>query len=77
MFDELAELRRIAPEVEAARLLESATRVGAEALGFPEFGTIAPNQRAIFASVRLPAGTTDVEEYLVNGVPAGAASLLT
>jgi cytosine/adenosine deaminase-related metal-dependent hydrolase len=29
MFDELAELRRIAPEVAAGRLLESATRIGA------------------------------------------------
>ena len=33
LFDELAELRRLAPEVSAAMLLESATRVGAEALG--------------------------------------------
>jgi len=77
LFDELAELRRIAPEVDAGRLLESATRIGAEALGFPEFGTIAPGQRAVFAAVRVPPGTTDVEEYLVSGVPAGAASLLT
>ena len=77
MFDELAELRRIAPEVEAARLLESATKIGAEALGFPDYGTIVPGQRAVFAAVRLPAGTTDVEEYLVSGVPQGATSLLT
>jgi cytosine/adenosine deaminase-related metal-dependent hydrolase len=77
MFDELAELRRIAPEVEAGRLLESATRVGAEALGFPEFGTIAPGQRAVFAAVRVPPGTTDVEEYLVSGVPAGDIRLMT
>jgi cytosine/adenosine deaminase-related metal-dependent hydrolase len=77
MFDELAELRRIAPEVDAGRLLESATRVGAEALGFPDFGTLAPGQRAVFATVRVPGGITDVEEYLVSGVPAGATSLLT
>jgi cytosine/adenosine deaminase-related metal-dependent hydrolase len=69
MFDELAELRRIAPELAAARLLESATKVGAEALGFPDFGTIRAGQRSVFAIVSIPPGTTDVEEYLVSGVP--------
>jgi cytosine/adenosine deaminase-related metal-dependent hydrolase len=77
MFDELAELRRIAPEVDAGRLLESATKIGAEALGFPEFGSIRPGQRAVFAAVRLPAGTTDVEEHLVSGVRASDISLMT
>ena len=33
MFEELSEMRRIAPEVTAASILESATRVGARALG--------------------------------------------
>jgi len=77
MFDELAELRRIAPEVEAARLLESATKIGAEALGFPDFGSIRPGQRAVFAAVRIPPGTKDVEEHLVSGVKAGDISLMT
>jgi len=73
VFDELAEMRRLAPEIAAATLLESATRVGAEALGFRDFGTIRPGQRAVFAAVALPhAGLTDVEEYLVSGVPASA-----
>jgi cytosine/adenosine deaminase-related metal-dependent hydrolase len=71
VFDELAALRRIAPEVSAASLLESATRIGAEALGQGhEFGTIAAGRRAAFVTVRLPTHVIDVEEYLVGGVPA-------
>ncbi|HUR19973.1 MAG TPA: amidohydrolase family protein, partial [Vicinamibacterales bacterium] len=77
MFDELAALRRLAPEVDAARLLDSATRVGAEALGFGQhYGTISKGRWARFASVALPpgigSGGADVEEYLVSGVPAAA-----
>jgi cytosine/adenosine deaminase-related metal-dependent hydrolase len=73
LFDELAELRRFAPEVDAARLLESATRIGAEALGFgARFGTIAAGKDAALVAVDIPAGTTDVEEYLVSGVPRGS-----
>lgn len=71
MFDELAEARRIAPDVSAAGLLESATRRGAAALGFEaEFGTLAPGKRAALVAVQVPAGVADVEEYLVSGVPA-------
>ena len=73
IFDELAELRRIAPDVTAASLLDSATRVGAEALGRgADYGTLAPGKRARLVSVAVPAGTTDVEEYLVSGVPPAA-----
>jgi cytosine/adenosine deaminase-related metal-dependent hydrolase len=69
LFDELAEIRRLAPEVAAGRLLESATRIGAEALGFgAEYGTLAPHKRAALVEVDVPAGVTDVEEYLVSGV---------
>jgi cytosine/adenosine deaminase-related metal-dependent hydrolase len=81
MFDELAALRRLAPEVDAARLLESATRVGAEALGFGQhYGTIRAGRLARFASVALPGGigarAEDVEEYLVSGVPTAAIGRL-
>jgi cytosine/adenosine deaminase-related metal-dependent hydrolase len=77
MFDELAALRRLAPEVDAARLIESATRIGAEALGFGQhYGTISKGRRATLATVSLPPGIgargEDVEEYLVSGVSAGA-----
>ena len=77
MFDELAELRRIAPDVAAGSLLESATRIGAEALGFGDvFGTIAAGRRAAFAVVAVPSGSVDVEEYLVSGVPRSAVQAL-
>ena len=69
LFDELAALRRMAPEVTAASLLESATRIGAEALGQGDrYGTLEPGKVAALVAVRVPAGTTDVEEYLVGGV---------
>jgi cytosine/adenosine deaminase-related metal-dependent hydrolase len=78
LFDELAELRRIAPDVTAASLLESATRVGAEALGFGRrYGTLAPGKRAALIAVDVPADLADVEEYLVSGVPADAVRRLT
>jgi cytosine/adenosine deaminase-related metal-dependent hydrolase len=72
LFDELAELRRIAPDITAACLLESATRIGAEILGFGEsFGTLAPGKTSALVAVRVPDGVRDVEEYLVGGVAAG------
>jgi cytosine/adenosine deaminase-related metal-dependent hydrolase len=64
-------MRRLAPDVAAPCLLESATRVGARALGFEsEYGTIGQGMRARLVAVDVPAGVTDVEEYLVSGVPA-------
>ena len=66
VWPELAELRRLAPEVPAGRLLESATRTGAEALGFgSEFGTIEPGKRAALVAVSIPpaaGGAAEVEE---------------
>ena len=69
IFAELAAVRRLAPRVPASRLLESATRAGAEALGFAsELGTIEPGKRAELIGVRIPPGVPDVEEYLVGGI---------
>lgn len=66
-------MRRLAPEVAPTALLQSATRVGAEALGYGDrFGTIEPGKLAALIGVGVPAGVTDVEEYLVGGVPLGA-----
>ena len=71
LFDELREMRRLAPEIAAAKLLESATRVGAEALGFGNtYGTLAPGKRAALVAVRIPGGVHDVEEHLVTSVRA-------
>jgi cytosine/adenosine deaminase-related metal-dependent hydrolase len=70
VFGELAEARRIAPEIPASRLLESATLGGARALGFDsELGSIDPGKRADLIAVSLrPSGVADVEEYLLGGI---------
>lgn len=69
LFAELAALRRLAPEVPAATLLESATLVGARALGLDATaGTIEPGKPSRLIAVALPAEVVDVEEYLVSGV---------
>jgi cytosine/adenosine deaminase-related metal-dependent hydrolase len=75
LFEELAAMRRLAPEVPARRLLESATRVGAGALGFDgDFGSIAAGQTADLIAVRIPDEESDVEEYLVRGIVPGQIS---
>ena len=69
LFAELAAIRGLAPTVPATSLLDSATRAGAEALGFAaDFGTIEPGKLARLLAVRLPASVADVEEYLVRGI---------
>jgi cytosine/adenosine deaminase-related metal-dependent hydrolase len=78
IFSELAELRRLAPEVPARALLESATLQGARALGFDaDFGSLQPGKRDRLIAIDLPAaGVADVEEYLVSGIgPAQIAWL--
>jgi cytosine/adenosine deaminase-related metal-dependent hydrolase len=73
VFGELAEARRIAPQVAARQLLESATLTGARALGFDgDFGAIEPGKRAALIAVALPEGVGDVEEYLLSGVQPSA-----
>ena len=69
VFAELAAMRALAPSVPASRLLESATRQGAQALGFDaDYGTIEPGKRARLLAVSVPDGLDDVEEYLVSGI---------
>ncbi len=78
VFAELAEVRRLAPGVPASRLLESATRHGADALGFgDDFGSLAPGKRADLLAVRVPPGVEDVEEYLVGGIEADSITWLS
>ena len=72
VFAEMAAIRRISPAVPARTILESATRIGAEALGFgSEFGTIEPGKQAALLAVQVPADVEDVEEYLVGGIAPG------
>jgi cytosine/adenosine deaminase-related metal-dependent hydrolase len=69
MFAELAAARRVSTVPDAA-LLASATRGGAIALGLDaEYGRLAPGLRGPLLAVSVPAGTSDVEEYLVSGKP--------
>jgi cytosine/adenosine deaminase-related metal-dependent hydrolase len=78
LFSELALARRLAPRVPARSLLESATRSGADALGFgDEFGSIEAGKRAALIAVRLPAGVGDVEEYLLSGIEPDAIMWLS
>jgi cytosine/adenosine deaminase-related metal-dependent hydrolase len=69
LFAEIAEMRRLAPSVPARAILASATQAGADALGFgSELGTLTAGKRAQIIAVTVPAGTADVEEYLLSGI---------
>jgi cytosine/adenosine deaminase-related metal-dependent hydrolase len=69
VFAELATIRALAPTIPAEALLDSATRQGADALGFgADYGTIEPGKRARLIAVELPHAVGDVEEYLVSGI---------
>ena len=69
VFEELRMMRALAPSVPAAALLASATKHGADALGFgDELGTIEAGKRAALLALPVPAAVEDVEEWLVAGV---------
>jgi cytosine/adenosine deaminase-related metal-dependent hydrolase len=69
VFSELAAMRALAPAIPASMLLASATIEGARALGFgADYGTIEPGKVARLLAVDIPAGSGDVEEYLVSGI---------
>ena len=73
LFAEIAEARRLATRVPARRLLESATAVGARALGYADaVGTIEPGKQAALIAVDVPDDVSDVEEYLVSGITPDA-----
>jgi aminodeoxyfutalosine deaminase len=68
VFSELALLHRLAPAVPPARLLASAARGGALALGLNDMGHLAPGALARIIAVDLPLDVRNVEEYLVEGI---------
>ena len=71
LFSELKTMRWLAPSLPARRILESATIVGARALGLDhELGTLTPGKAAEILVVGLPAVVDDVEEYLLSGIQA-------
>ena len=69
IFKEVAEIRRLAPNVPASKVLRSATIVGAQGLGRGRsHRAIEPGRRAVLIRVELPTGISDVEEYLLSGI---------
>ena len=62
-------IRRLAPDVPASQILQSATIVGAQGLGRGRsHGAIEPGRQAALIRVELPTGISDVEEYLLSGI---------
>jgi cytosine/adenosine deaminase-related metal-dependent hydrolase len=69
LFSEMKTMRWLAPGVPASKILESATLVGARALGLgDELGSLTPNKRADMIAVDVPEHVEDVEEFLLGGV---------
>lgn len=68
LFSELKTMRWLAPDVPARKILESATMVGAAALGLDDLGSLTPGKRAAMIAVDVPSRVSDVEEYLLSGI---------
>jgi cytosine/adenosine deaminase-related metal-dependent hydrolase len=69
LFSELKTMRYLAPGVRASRILESATLIGARALGLgDELGSLTPGKRAEMVAIELPPQVNDVEEFLMSGI---------
>jgi cytosine/adenosine deaminase-related metal-dependent hydrolase len=69
VFSELKTMRYLAPGVPATKILESATLIGARALGLgDELGSLTPGKRAEMIAVTLPDRVGEVEEFLLSGI---------
>jgi cytosine/adenosine deaminase-related metal-dependent hydrolase len=67
VLDDAVALHRLFPALAPAALLRMATLGGAEALGFPELGAIAPGRRAAFAYAAAANAPRDPEGFLLSG----------
>jgi aminodeoxyfutalosine deaminase len=67
LLDDAAALHREFPSLEPSAIVHMATASGAEALGFPELGTITPGKRAAFAYADAGRALTDPLAFLVSG----------
>ncbi len=75
LFSEMKEMRWLAPGLPAGRIIESATLIGARALGLDHrLGSLSPGKDAEIVAVSLPDQVADVEEHLVSGVSVAAVS---
>jgi len=78
VFAEVAEMRRLAPDVPARLLLECATVNGASALGFErDFGVIEAGKRDRLIAVETEGMVPNIEEYLVSGIDAAQITWLS
>lgn len=67
---EMAEVRRLYPDLPARAIVRMATAAGAEALGFDELGTLEPGRAAVLAFARASAVPGDPEALVVSGETA-------
>ena len=67
LLQDAALLHRAYPKVEPARLVRLATEGGAEALGMPDLGALAPGTAAARAAAPAPRGLSDPCAFLVSG----------
>ncbi len=70
LFSELKTMRWLAPSAPARQLLESATLIGARALGLgDELGSIDPGKRAELIAVEIPAHLEPRPEFKTSSAP--------
>jgi cytosine/adenosine deaminase-related metal-dependent hydrolase len=67
LWDDVLALHRAFPTLEPEWLVRTATRGGAEALGYDDLGRIAPGAAAAFAFAEGPASLADPLAFLLSG----------